>query len=199
MIRTLKVAAVAFATLCLASSSRADVYIAFLNGPSEAPPVASGGTGFGRVDIDDVANTIRVRFHFRGLVGNTTAAHIHAATAVPGEGTAGVATQVPTFPGTPLGVKSGSYDATFNLLEASTYRPAYITANGGTPATAAAALISSLNAGTAYLNIHSTFVGSGEIRGFFRLVPEPSSVVLMGLGVAGLAAYGRRRLRASAA
>jgi len=73
-------------------------YIGYLDGPSEFPPNASPGTGFANVIIDDVANTMRVIADFSGLIGTTTAAHIHCCTTTPGTGTANVATQTPSLP-----------------------------------------------------------------------------------------------------
>ena len=149
-------------------------YIAFLDGPSESPPVASTGFGTAEVTIDDVANTMRVRVSFGGLVGTTTNSHIHAATAVPGAGTAGVATTTPTFLGFPSGVTSGTYDNTLDMTLATSYNGAYVTANGGTVASARAALFAAIAAGRAYYNIHSSFSSPGEIRGF--LAPfDPTS------------------------
>lgn len=164
-------------------------YTAVLDGPSESPPNASPGTGFGQVDWDTVAHTMHVHATFSGLTGTTTASHIHAATTSPLTGTAGVATQTPSFSGFPLGVTAGVFDNTFDMTLLSSYNPAYVTANGGTAASAEAALFSALNAGKAYLNIHSQTFGGGEIRGF--LVPAPGSAVLLGLG--GLFASRRRR------
>src|SRR5687767_479668 len=100
-----------------------------------------------------------------------TASHIHAATAVAGSGTAGVATTLPTFPGFPSGVTAGTYDQTFNMLLSTSYNPAYITNNGGTTATAFAALRSAIATGRAYLNIHSSLFPGGEIRGFLAACP----------------------------
>ena len=90
-------------------------YEAFLSGPDEFPPNASPGTGTAIVDYDDVAHTLYVDIVFSGLLGTTTASHIHAATASPGTGTAGVATTTPYFAGFPIGVTSGTYVNTLDL------------------------------------------------------------------------------------
>src|SRR4051812_42063914 len=75
------------------------VYTAELSGPAEFPPNASPGTGTAMVIFDEAAHTMEVRASFAGLLGTTTASHIHAATALPGVGTAAVATTIPTFSG----------------------------------------------------------------------------------------------------
>ena len=84
-------------------------------------------------------------------------------------------------------------DTTFDMTLAASFNATYITNNGGTPTTAFSALRTALNSNTAYLNIHSTTFGGGEIRGFLVAAPEPTPFVLMGLGgVAGLALRRRR-------
>jgi hypothetical protein len=174
--------AMAAAMALAASSANAALlpFAAVLDGPSEFPANASPGTGLAEVDLDTTANTMHVHVTFAGLTGTTTASHIHAPTVVALTGAAGVATTTPTFSGFPLGVTSGTYDITMDMTLASSYNPAYVTANGGTPASAEAALFASIESGHSYLNIHSSTFPGGEIRGF--LVPEPASLSLVGCG-----------------
>jgi CHRD domain len=168
-------------------------YYAIMDGPSESPANASPGTGFGLVNYDSVAHTLAVHVDFSGLTGTTTASHIHAPTLVPFTSTAGVATTTPTFAGFPLGVTSGSYTNVLDLTLASSYNPAFVSANGGTTASAEIALTSSFATGQAYWNIHSSTFGGGEIRGFLIAIPEPTSCVLIALGMAGFGCVSRRR------
>jgi hypothetical protein len=170
-------------------------YEAVLSGPNESPPNASPGTGLAFVNYDDVAHTLQVEVTFSGLLGTTTASHIHAATASPGTGTAGVATTTPYFSGFPIGVSSGSYSNTLDLTLSSSWNPSYISANGGTTASAEVALAAAMASDEAYLNIHTTVVPGGEIRGFLVLVPEPSitSIVIVG-GLALMRKKWRRKV-----
>src|SRR5262245_887169 len=96
-------------------------YQAILDGPSESPPNGSPGTGLAFVNYDDVAHTLSINATFSGLTGATTASHIHAATALAGTGTAGVATTTPYFAGFPIGVTSGSYSIVLDLTQSSSY------------------------------------------------------------------------------
>jgi len=173
-----------------------DIYSVVLTGANEAPSNGSTGIGVGLVTIDTVLHTLRVQTTFANLVGNVTASHIHCCTANAGAGTAGVATPTPTFPGFPLGNTFGSYDQTFDMNLASSWNAAYITANGGTPLTAFAAFNTGVQAGKAYLNIHTSFVPGGEIRGFLAPVPEPGSYALMLAGLAGIGWVARKRQQA---
>jgi hypothetical protein len=49
--------------------------------------------------------------------------------------------------------------------------------------------------GMAYFNIHSSFAGGGEIRGFLQLVtaPEPGMLALFGLAAVAVGFARRRR------
>ena len=189
-----------------AASATITVYTATLSGPAEAPPNSSPGTGSATVTIEDVLNTMRVQVTFSGLVSTTaagapsgtTASHIHAPTASPFTGTASVATALPTFPGFPLGVTSGSYDNLFDLLTASTYNTNYINSNGGTVTASRDAFLAALASGSAYLNIHTNAFPGGEIRGFLRPVPEPATWAMMLIGF-GAIGWSIKRRRASLA
>jgi hypothetical protein len=106
-----------------------------------------------------------------------------------------VATQTPTFSGFPSGVTSGSYNMTFDMSLASTWNPAYVTANGGTAAGAEAAFVNAINGGMAYFNIHTSSFTGGEVRANLTVVPEPSTTAMIALGGAGVVAGIIRRRR----
>lgn len=161
-----------------------------LSGDNENPPVATPGNGTAVIDLDTVTRLMTIDVTFADLLGMTTAAHIHCCAAPPTN--VMVATQVPNFAGFPLGVSSGSYLNTFDMTLASSYNPAFITAHGGTVDSAFADLLAAMLAGETYLNIHTTRFPAGEIRGTLMRVPEPASIALIGIALAGLGAVRRR-------
>ena len=159
--------------LVSAGSSPAVTYTFIASGPNapglsplnENPPhPTSSGTGTAMVTFDTTTNMMTVNVVFSGLSGTTIASHIHCC--IPPDGNTAVATTTPTFTGFPSGVTSGTYSHTFDMTLASSYNPSFITANGGTPASAEAVLLSGMLAGESYLNIHSSVFPGGEIRGF---------------------------------
>lgn len=171
-------------------------FTAGLSGAAEVPPTGSPGSGFATVVLDPAANTMHVDVTFSGLEAATTAAHIHCC--LPSPGAMGVnvpvATTVPVFPGFPLGVIAGTYSHDFSLLDAGTYNPAFVTANGGTIAGAEAALVAGIQNRETYLNIHTTLFPNGEIRGILA-TPEPATLLMVLTGLVALGAGGLRRHR----
>ena len=194
MTRTLAAALLA-CSVALPVAAHESVYFADLSGPNEAPPNASPGTGWARVTIDFDLVTMHVEASFSDLTGTTTASHIHCCTAAPDSGTAGVATQTPSFAGFPLGVTAGTYDHTFDMTLAASYNAAFMTANGGTVSGAFNALAAGLDAHKAYFNVHTNAFPGGEIRGFLQPVPEPGTYALTLLGLAAVGAAARHQRR----
>lgn len=135
-------------------------YEAYLSGSAENPPNASPGSGVVIADYDSDLHSLALEVSFSDLLGTVTGAHIHCCIDAPGN--VGVATPVPTFPGFPAGVTAGIYSNTFDLTDPTSFNATFITNNGGTLASAEAALAAGLAAGRAYFNIHTTFLHRGR-------------------------------------
>jgi hypothetical protein len=167
--------------------SATTVYTTALNGANEVPPTGSPGTGNATVTLN--GDTLTVNLSFSGLTQPASAAHIHCCGPVGMNEV--VAVPFTNFPA----ATSGTYLQSFDLTLLATYNAPYVTANGGTAASAEAALIAALNAGQTYTNIHNANFPGGEVRGQLEPVPEPGAAGLLLLGLTPTLVFLRRRLR----
>lgn len=162
--------AVAFAAGTVSGQT---TFEAFLTGLGENPPNASPATGFGTVVLSADHTEITVDLSWSGLLGPATGAHIR--------GPGGVGTNAPvifSFTGVSPATAGAIPEQTFSI----------------TPTQ-----VNDLFAGYLYMNVHDSIFPGGEIRGQLLLVPEPSSLALVGLGAVGLAIRARNRSRQTAA
>ena len=161
-----------------------------LSGANENPMIVSPGTGSVEVDIDNVANLLSIHLVFSGLTSPTVFAHLHCCAPAPMN--SGVATA--PFASFPLGTTNATYDSVnFDLTQLAFYNPPFVAANGGTAASAEAALLAGLLAGQSYFNIHTVNNRGGEVRGFLHAVPEPWSLSLLGIGLSAFGWSSRRK------
>lgn len=194
MLTSSKLALFLAAALSLPSTAQAATFVfnGTLTGKQEVPSVSTPGSGNALVSFDDMTNLLSVQVSFANLIGNTTVAHIHCC--APIGSNAGVVTPVPSFPGFPTGVTAGSYSQVFDLTQASSFNPGFITNNGGSVTAARQVFVTGLQANRAYLNIHSSQFPGGEIRGqLIAAVPEPATWGMMLLGFGAIGAAMRRR------
>lgn len=158
--------ALAGAAMGAQSNGQANHYSTRLESYQEVPAVSSAGVGTFSADIDDGGQTISWELEFDGLDGDITMSHIHF-------GQPGVSGGIMIWlckttqaapPGTatcPAG-KAGRLSGTIGAADVVGPTAQLVTASQFEEAVAA------IRAGMAYVNIHTTLVGSGEIRGQLR-------------------------------
>ena len=188
--------------LCLAANAEAATltFFATLSGSAESPPNASPGTGNVTATFDDNTLMMTINAAFSGLLGTATAAHIHCCLPT-ASNNVGVATMLPSFTDFPLGVTAGTYVHEFDMSLASSYSPAFVTAQGSISA-ALSALLAGMGSGNAYFNVHTSEFPGGEIRDEFgptaAAVPLPAALPLLAAGLSTMGFMGWRRKRRAA-
>lgn len=169
MKRSLPVAGLALACgLSLAAGSAlAQTVRTKLVGYQEVPAISSPGSGEFRARIDRDAGTIFYELEFGGLQGTVTQSHIHfgqhgvnggisvwLCQSATNPAPAAVAASVPTCPATG-GIVNGT------LMSSSVIGPVgQLIAAGEFDE-----LVAAIRAGVTYVNVHTTAVPAGEIRG----------------------------------
>lgn len=137
----------ALALILLALSSIASAaqnhFTASLTSSQEVPPNASPGIGFARASVNAAENQLTVTLHFAALGSNVTAGHVH------GPAAAGVNGPVLFNLSPPTGVTVGSVVAANFAISAPQ--------------------LADLRAGLHYVNLHTSGLPGGEIRG--QLLP----------------------------
>ena len=182
--------------LPIAPAYAASTFTTQLSGLNEIPTANnSAGSGVATAAFFNSNNSIRLTGSFQNLTGLTLLGHLHCCASRNANTT--VAIEFTDNPGFQLGVQSGSFDLTYDLLNAATYGAAFLAANGGTAVGARDALFRGLNNELGYFNIHSTVFRGGELRGQLVGVPEPATwgLMIVGFGLAGSTL--RRRTKAN--
>ncbi len=156
------------------------------NGPEPDGSTNSPGTGSGTITYDSTTNVISYSLEWDGLVGDLTKLHVHGPAT---ENMSNPQHVIEIFgpPAVPneLVATSGSVVGSQELT--TLVQPGFDPLEPN-------AILDIMTSGQAYLNVHTTVFGTGEIRGNLGVpLPEPSAATLIGCGVLAFAALRRRK------
>jgi len=135
---------------CGGSSNNTTKFTATLNGASETPPVASGGTGTATFTVS--GTMVNYSITASGLSGNATASHIHV-----GPTTAAGPVVLPFNNINNAGGGSVTISGTFTSTD--------VVPQTNPPINNLDDLLAQMRAGNTYTNIHTAAHPGGEIRG----------------------------------
>jgi len=167
-IQCLRPAALAAAMLLVSGQAFAarDTFFVELISTEEVPAVSSGALGTATITVDDEANTIQYELVYTAMTGEVRQAHIHF-------GQRSVNGGISVF----LCQTAANPDPSNNAPTCTapparltgTLRAANIIGPGGQGIAASemAELINAIRSGLAYVNVHTSVFGGGEIRGQF--------------------------------
>lgn len=140
------------AQLVEATTNQSVIFTTAMAGNQEVPPNGSTGTGLLTALLDKGTDSIYVTAHFTGLGANSTAAHLHNA---------------------PVG-SNGPVLVGLNFTTGTTASPMSVAAPFSTDNQTL------LVTGSVYVNVHSTALPGGEIRGQLAPVPLPQFYFFQG-------------------
>ena len=160
--------ATAGALMLLASGgafAQASQFIATLTGGASVPTIVSSGAGAFRASVSGSTLNYTLLLLSPGTDGEVTMAHVHVAQPY---STGGIAVWLCTSPSAPLSAPAGTPACPTRAGSVSgslTAADVQAIAAQGLTAGDLGALLSLMRAGDTYVNVHTTTIGSGEIRG----------------------------------
>ena len=149
-----------------------------LLGTSQVPPTNSPATGFATIQVDTVAQTIHYDESYKNLEANAIASHIHFGVPIVN------GPIILPFTPAPTGT-SGEIMGTLTAADLINQTASGISTFQD--------IVTALEAGNLYVNLHTTMFPGGEIRGQLSVVPDPPSLLLASTGLGILWLF--RRLR----
>ncbi|MBV6457085.1 MAG: hypothetical protein HONBIEJF_00192 [Fimbriimonadaceae bacterium] len=184
----------------MAVSSQAAVFrfATMLTSDQEVPPNGSPAFGSGAIEIDTVAMTAKGTMTAHNLVngtGSVTDYHIHQAPF----GVSGPVRVWINQASNIIDIAGNTWTSRFNLSLTRRSGSSGVLFdydgdnNGGPDPDDIMTMVGLLQSGQMYMNLHTTFAPSGEIRGqMCEIVPEPASIAALSLGALALLRRKRR-------